>query len=78
MWTTSYSRRDRSSELTQDLQDVLNDKNVCEICWKPIMSMTYRGTGVCGTLHERVRKGEITSEQAFAVTQGLMREDGIK
>jgi hypothetical protein len=44
----------------------------CEVCSIEIKTMAYRGTGVCGDLHNKVRSGKLTREQADAIASGKL------
>lgn len=34
------------------------DVEICEVCSKKINTMTFKGTGVCGEDHRKVRDGD--------------------
>lgn len=51
-------------------------KQDCEICGKKIETMSFRGTGVCGENHRKIRDGEISPSRAQvdAGVTGILRQ----
>jgi hypothetical protein len=50
----------------------------CLVCGGEVKIMTYRGLAVCGQLHDRVLKGQLSIAQVDEIMSGSRREDGIK
>lgn len=36
-------------------------RNICVVCLEAIQIMSFKGTGVCGEIHRKIRDGEATA-----------------
>jgi len=64
--TSSEAVKNKHSVWVAAKQYRVDQANICVVCLKPIETMCFKLTGVCGEKHRKVRDNEPDRPQAIA------------